>query len=138
MKQKLNWTLLITLVMMSLSSFSQNATDTTKTIQLTAPIAKLIAKDLTRLDGILLENITLNQLIANTNSKVLNLTELVDNQQNQIQNLEVISENKDNQIGKYREVVEELESSIKKQQRKLKVFKLGTTIGAIALLLLLL
>ena len=50
MKLVLKWTLLITLMMMSLNSFSQNVTDSTS-IQLKKPIAKLVIKDLITGDG---------------------------------------------------------------------------------------
>lgn len=135
MKLKLNWMLLTTLVMMSLSSFSQNVTDTTKTIQLTTPIAKLVAKDLTRLDGVVLENINLNELIESINSKVLSLNELVFNQQKQIENLNLISSNKDKQLTAFQELSDQLQSSLKKAQKQKKLYQIGSVIGAVVLLL---
>ena len=55
--------------MMSWSSFSQTAIDSSK-IQLTKPVAKLVVKDLITADGLKLELKTVKEVLEETNNKL--------------------------------------------------------------------
>mgnify|MGYP001208814696 FL=1 len=121
--------------MMSLNAFSQN--DTVKKIQLTKPIAKLVIKDLITGDGFKLELKTLNELLAETNGKLETQTLLVSNLQTQVLNYQTIIDQKDLQLGTSSELSKELEKQLKKEARTKKLYKITTTIGAAAILLLL-
>ena len=122
--------------MLSWSVSSQNVIDSTR-IRLTKPVAKLVVKDLIIGDGLKLEVQTLNELLAETNSK-LNVTKnLVTNLETQVNNYQKIIDNKDLQLGTSSELSEKLEKQLKKEQRAKKLYKLGSTVGAAAVLLLL-
>ena len=122
--------------MMSLSAFSQIDTDSTK-IQLTKPVAKLVVKDLITADGLKIEVKTLNQLLVETNNKLDTQNQLVGNLQTQVANYLNIIEQKEAQLSTSSELSDELEKQLKKEARAKKFYKIGTTVGAAAVLLLL-
>jgi len=122
--------------MLSWSVSSQNVIDSTK-IRLTKPIAKLVVKDLIIGDGLKLEVTTLNELLAETNSKLDVTKNLVINLETQVNNYQKIINNKDLQLGTSSELSEKLEKQLKKEQRAKKLYKIGSTVGAAAVLLLL-
>ena len=138
LKDKLmkNFKLLIALVMMTSSVFSQNDTINTK-IQLTKPVAKLVVKDLIEGDGYKLELKTLGELLEETNKKLETQTLLVTNLQTQVTNFQSIIDQKDLQLGTSSELSKELEKQLKKEARTKKLYKITTTVGAAAVLLLL-
>ena len=122
--------------MLSWSVSSQNVIDSTR-IRLTKPVAKLVVKDLIIGDGLKLEVQTLNELLAETNSK-LNVTKnLVTNLETQVNNYQKIIDNKDLQLGTSSELSEKLKKQLEKEQRAKKLYKIGSTVGAAAVLLLL-
>jgi len=121
---------------MSWNATSQNATDSTK-IQLTKPIAKLVVKDLISGDGLKLEVKTLNQLLLETNNKLETQSILVTNLESQVFNYQTIIDQKDLQLGTSSELTEELNKQLKKESRAKKLYKIGSTVGAAAVLLLL-
>ena len=86
--------------MLSWSVSSQNVIDSTK-IRLTKPIAKLVVKDLIIGDGLKLEVTTLNELLAETNSKLDVTKNLVINLETQVNNYQKIINNKDLQSVSY-------------------------------------
>ena len=122
--------------MMTSSVFSQNDTINTK-IQLTKPVAKLVVKDLIEGDGYKLELKTLGELLEETNKKLETQTLLVANLQTQVTNFQSIIDQKDLQLGTSSELSKELEKQLKKEARTKKLYKITTTIGAAAVLLLL-
>jgi len=122
--------------MMTSSVFSQNDTINTK-IQLTKPVAKLVVKDLIEGDSYKLELKTLEELLEETNKKLETQTLLVANLQTQITNFQSIIDQKDLQLGTSSELSKELEKQLKKEARTKKFYKITTTIGAAAVLLLL-
>ena len=122
--------------MMSWNATSQNAIDSTK-IQLTKPIAKLVVKDLITGDGLKLEVKTLNELLIETNNKLDTQTQLVTNLETQVLNYQTIIDQKNLQLGTSSELTEELNKQLKKEARDKKLYKVGTTVGAAAVLLLL-
>ena len=120
---------------MSWSSFSQNVTDSTK-IQLTKPVAKLVIKDLIQFDGLSKEMQTMQTILTETNDKLLTQGTLVANLKTQVENYQLIIEKKDSQMVKASELSKELQKELKKQARSKKLYKIGTTVGAIATALL--
>lgn len=122
--------------MMSLNAFSQIDIDSTK-IQLTKPVAKLVVKDLITADGLKVQVKTLNQLLAETNKKLDTQNQLVGNLQSQVTNYLSILEQKNAQIATSSELSDELEKQLKKEAKAKKLYKVGTTVGAAAVLLLL-
>ncbi len=122
--------------MLSWSVSSQNVIDSTR-IRLTKPVAKLVVKDLIIGDGLKLEVQTLNELLAETNSKLDVTKNLVTNLETQVNNYQKIIDNKDLQLGTSSELSEKLKKQLEKEQRAKKLYKIGSTVGAAAVLLLL-
>lgn len=122
---------------MSLKSFSQNAIDSTS-IQLTKPIAKLVIKDLLKGDGALVELSTIQELLASTNDKLETQSILVVNLKEQITNYESILVTKDNQLVTAQQLSKDLEQALRKEKRLGKLYKLGSTVGLGAIVLLVL
>ena len=121
--------------MLSWSVSQQNVIDSTR-IRLTKPVAKLVVKDLIIGDGLKLEVQTLNELLAETNSKLDVTKNLVTNLETQVNNYQKIIDNKDLQLGTSSELSEKLKKQLEKEQRAKKLYKIGSTVGAAAVLLL--
>lgn len=122
--------------MMSLNAFSQNDTDTTK-IQLTKPVAKLVIKDLIQFDGLSVEMQTMQSILTETNNKLLTQNELVTNLQLQNNNLESVIRDLQSKYDTQAQISKEFEVAFKKQKRRTTIYKIGTTVGAVATVLLL-
>ena len=129
-------TLLLLLVMLSLSSYSQ--TDTTKVIVLdttkvTIPtkVARLVYQDLLRYDGAKLEIVELNKVIGFKDQQIdlFKQKDLLKDQK--ISNLEVIINKKDEQFGLERQKSESLLKELKGQRRKTFFYKVGSFAGII-------
>ena len=121
--------------MTSLSCFSQNGQDSTK-IQLTRPIAEIVAKGLVRYDGLTLEVGEIRKELNLINSKVVLKDEVILNLNSKVTNLETIILKKDEQFALERKKSEELIKELKGQQRKTFLYKIGTYIGVGATILL--
>ena len=121
---------------MSLKSFSQTDTSSTK-IQLTKPIAKLVIKDLIQFDGLSQEMQTMQTILTETNDKLLAQGELVSNLQLQVMNYQDILDKKDSQISTASQLSEELQKELKRQSRTKRLYQIGTTVGGVAVALLL-
>tara|TARA_R110000796_G_scaffold73414_1_gene165173 strand:+ start:696 stop:1124 length:429 start_codon:yes stop_codon:yes gene_type:complete len=135
-KHKGSLMLLIILVMTSWSSFSQTVTDTTR-IVLTKPIAKLVIKDLIKFDGLEQSTKTLKALLTETNGKLNTSLELNKNLNLQVKNYQTILNDKDKQLQTSDFLSKDLQAELKKQARTQKLYKIGSTVGAVALALLL-
>ena len=122
--------------MMSWSSFSQSVTDSTQ-IQLTKPIAKLVIKDLIEFDGLSKEMMTMQTILTETNSKLLAQGTLVTNLKTQVTNYQSILDEKDAQMLEASKLSKELQKELKKQARTKKLYQVGSTVGVVALALLL-
>ncbi len=122
-----------------MSSFSQTDTekDSTKTIQLSNPIAKLVVKDLIQGDARSKELDAMVKLISVTNDKLITQSDLVTNLKFQTSTLNTIILQKDNQLKTASEMSEELQSALKKANRQKKLYQIGSAIGGGAVLLLL-
>ena len=121
---------------MSYNSFSQIATDSTK-IVLTKPIAKLVIQDIVVGDQIKLELKTLEELLGQTNNKLGTQTVLVTNLNSQITNYRSIIEDLSTKSSIQKDLSKDLEIALKIANRRTKLYKIGTTVGAVALGLLL-
>ena len=135
-KHKGSLMLLIILAMTSWSSFSQTVTDTTR-IVLTKPIAKLVIKDLIKFDGLEQSTKSLKQLLAETNGKLNTSLALNKNLNLQVKNYQTIINDKDEQLKTSDFLSKDLQAELKKQARTQKLYKIGSTVGAVALALLL-
>lgn len=114
--------------MTSWSCFSQSGQDITK-IQLTRPIAEVVAKGLVRYDGQVLEISELNKQIQLYVDKVSKKDEVIVALENKVVNLETIITKKDEQFNLERQKSEELLKELKGQRRTTFMYKVGTYIG---------
>jgi hypothetical protein len=120
---------------MSWNTSSQNATDSLK-IQLTKPIARLVIKDLVKFDGLRAEVESLHEVLEETNNKLSTQSTLIINIKGQNSNLETIISNLDSKFEAQSELTEDLQKALKRSKRQSKLYKIGTTVGAAAILLL--
>lgn len=114
--------------MTSLKSFSQTGQDSTK-IQLTRPVAEVVAKGLVRYDGQVLEISELNKQIQLYIDKVSKKDEVIVTLESKVVNLETIISKKDEQFNLERQKSEELLKELKGQRRTTFMYKVGTYIG---------
>lgn len=114
--------------MTSWSCFSQSGQDSTK-IQLTRPIAEVVAKGLVRYDGQVLEISELNKQIQLYVDKVSKKDEVIVTLESKVINLETIITKKDEQFNLERQKSEELLKELKGQRRTTFMYKVGTYIG---------
>ena len=121
---------------MSFKAFSQNATDSTR-IQLTKPIAKLVIKDLIQFDGLSTEMQTMQTILSETNNKLVTQNQLVVNLQLQNNNLESVIRELNKKYDTQSSLTKDFEVALKRQKRQSTIYKIGTTVGAAAVLLLL-
>jgi len=136
MKLVLKWTLLITLMMMSLNGFSQNVTDSTS-IQLEVPVAKLVIKDLISGDGAKEELKINSEKIKLLDQKIVFKDSIINNLNNQIGNFNSILSTKTDQLKLSKELSEKLQTDLKKQQLKTKLMG-GAGLVAVAVTIFLL
>ena len=120
---------------MSWNVSSQNATDSLK-IQLTKPIARLVIKDLVKFDGLRTEVKSLREVLEETNNKLSTQSILVRNLNSQNSNLKTIVKNLDSKFEVQSRLTEDLQKALKRSKRQSKLYKIGTTVGASAILLL--
>lgn len=138
LKNKLKRSLLLLIALVALSSKSFSQTDTLQQrIVLTKPVAKLVVKDLVSFDQVQLELKTTLDLLQQTNFKLTTQTNLVTNLEGQITNYESMVGNLENKYETQHKLSKDLESALKAANRKTKLYKIGTYIGAGALVLLL-
>ena len=122
---------------MSLNSFSQTGPDSIK-IQLTRPVAEVVAKGLVRYDGLTQEVKTVRSILDETNNKLQSQSELVLNLRSQIFNYQSLIATKDEQFEQQQKAIQDLQKSLKKANRTKKLYKIGSTIGIASTALLLL
>jgi hypothetical protein len=125
--------LLISLLLVSFKSFSQNDT----IVSLKQPIAKLVIKDLISGDGAKLELLSTQELLNLEQKKVVLKDSIIFNLTDKIVNLETIIGKKDEQFNLEREKSEKLLKELKGQRRKTFLYKVGTYVGIGATLILL-
>ena len=125
--------LLIILLLVSFKSFSQNDT----IVSLREPVAKLVIKDLIEGDGTKVELISTLELLKLEQKKIVLKDSVIGTLNIKIVNLQDIIGKKDEQFNLEREKSKQLEKELKGQRRKTFLYKVGTYIGAGALLVLL-
>ena len=134
MKLKRNLILLIAIIGISFKSFSQNATEPS-TVVLTKPVAKLVVKELVSYDGLLAESKAVREQLTALNSKVITLEEVIANLNLQLENRNSVIIQKDSQLVEYESMKGDLEKEVKRLSRIGKIYKIGSAIGAAAILL---
>ena len=135
-KQMKNLMLLTITLMMSFTSFSQTVTDST-TIRLKKPIVKLVIKDLIKGDAAKKEVVVFNDIIKQQELQLFKKDTIIFTLNSKITNFETIISTKSNQTLLAQELNAELEKALKKQKRRTFLYKVGTGVGAVATLLLL-
>tara|TARA_R110002050_G_C8865167_1_gene507714 strand:+ start:963 stop:1334 length:372 start_codon:yes stop_codon:yes gene_type:complete len=117
---------------MSYSSFSQTVIDSTK-IVLTKPVAKLVIQDIVVGDQLRVKVKTIEELLSVTNSKLNTQSILVTNLNTQLSNYKNIIKDLDSKSSIQKNLSEELEVALRKANKRTKLYKIGTTVGAVAL-----
>jgi len=120
---------------MSFSSFSQTVTDSTK-IVLTKPVAKLVIQDIVVGDQLRIQLKTLEEILKETNGKLKTQTLLVTNLESQVLNYKSMVTDLNSKSSIQNDLTKDLEAALKKANRRTKLYKIGTTVGAVALGLL--
>ena len=129
--------LLISLLLLSWSSFSQKDTKKDSIVPLKVPIAKLVIKDLIEGDGNKLVIIDLNKLLDLNKEKLKVKDSVISTLDKKIVNLETIILTKDEQFKLQQELSAKLVKELKAQKRKTFLYKVGAGIGTVATILLL-
>jgi TolA-binding protein len=127
--------LLISLILVTLTSFSQTVTNQTQTdtiVALKIPTAKLIIKDLIKGDGALIELEETKKVLSLTNQKIVLKDEIIFTLNSKITNLDYIISQKDEQFKLERQKSEELFKELKKERRQTFLYKVGTFVGLVA------
>ena len=125
--------LLIILLLVSFKSFSQNDT----IVSLREPVAKLVIKDLIEGDGVKIELLSLQELLKLEQKKVVLKDSVIGTLSTKVLNLESIILKKDEQFSLEAEKSKQLLKELKGQRRKTFFYKVGTYVGAGAILVLL-
>ena len=131
-----NLMLLIVTLMMSLPAFSQTATDTLK-IQLPKVIVKEVIKDLIKGDASQKEVVVLNDVVAQKGIQLTAKDTIIATLNTKIINFESILLTKNQQQSLNTKLNEDLQKALKQQKRRTFLYKVGTGVGAVAVLLLL-
>ena len=121
---------------MSYNSFSQTVTDSTK-IVLTKPIAKLVIKDIVIGDQLKVKLKTIEELLGETNLKLNTQSILVTNLNGQISNYKNIITDLTSKSSIQNDLSRDLENALKASKRRTFLYKVGTVIGGVATLILL-
>ena len=129
--------LLISLILVSYSSFSQTVTSqktsqTDTIVPLKVPTAKLVIKDLLKGDGAIIELEELQKVVQLTNEKIVLKDEIIVTLNSKITNLDYIIKQKEEQFKLEREKTESLIKELKSEKRKTFLYKIGTYVGIVA------
>ena len=128
--------LLISLILVTLTSFSQTVTNQTQTdtiVALKIPTVKLIIKDLIKGDGVFIELEETKKVLSLTNQKIVLKDEIIFTLNSKITNLDYIISQKDEQFKLEREKSESLLKELKSEKKKTFLYKMGTIVGAVAI-----
>ena len=129
--------LLISLLLLSWSSFSQKDTKKDSIVPLKVPIAKLVIKDLIEGDGNKLVITDLNKLLDLNKEKLKVKDSVITTLGTKIFNLETIIVTKEEQFKLQQELSAKLVKELKAQKRKTFLYKVGAGVGTVATILLL-
>ena len=136
LKLKRKLMLLMITLLVSYSSFSQTVTDSTK-IVLTKPVAKLVIQDIVQGDQLKIQLRTTEELLNELNSKLDTQTLLVTNLESQVFNYKNIISDLNSKSDIQKDLSKDLEKALKAQRRRTFFYKVGTVVGGVATLLLL-
>ena len=106
-------------------------------MRLPAPLAKLVITDLLEGDVAKLQLLEYKELVRKLEEKSIIQNNVNTNLEKQIINLNSIIENQTSQSVLRDKAIGNLEDELRKQSRQKKLYKVGTSIGAAAVLLLL-
>ena len=129
--------LLISLLLLSWSSFSQKDTKKDSIVPLKVPVAKLVIKDLIEGDGNKLVITDLNKLLDLNKEKLKVKDSVISTLGTKVLNLETIILTKEEQFKLQQELSAKLTKELKSQKRKTFLYKVGAGVGAVATVLLL-
>ena len=121
---------LIILIMMNFTSFSQTDTDSTS-IQLEVPIVKLVIKDLITGDAAKEQLVVTDTIIQNKDLQLKTKDDMILNLNNQITNFNKIISTKDQQKQIQENLQKDLEKALKKAKRREFLYKVGTIAGGV-------
>lgn len=119
----------------NLKSFSQ--TDTTSTIQLSKPVAKLVIKDLITGDELQKQLDITNQILKETNSKFKISEDIIANLKTQNNNFSLMINDYEEKSNTQAKLSEDLQKALKRQKRQTTIYKIAAGIGTAATVLLL-
>ena len=129
--------LLITILLVSLSGFSQTDTKSDSIVSLKVPVAKLVIKDILSGDGAKAELKEVYKVLDEKNNQI-NLYKQKDSLKDEkITNLNVIIDKKDQQFALEREKSNSLLKELKVQKFKTAVYKAGSGIAVLMTVLFL-
>lgn len=128
--------LLIGLLSLSWNSFSQKDTKRDSIVPLKVPIVRLVIKDLLQGDGNKIQVLELNKELGLTRDKVILKDSVIKTLNSKLINLETIILTKDEQFNLQQELSKKLTKELKSQKRKTFLYKVGTGVGLVATLLL--
>ena len=120
----------IALAILSLPSFSQNATDTTSVI-LTNEIARLVIQDLISGDAAKEELVIVRKKLDLNEQKIISQEEIINRLNTQIDNLEKVEISRKDQLNNFEELSSKLQTDLKNQKRKTVIFQITTGIGLV-------
>jgi len=129
--------LLISLLLLSWSSFSQKDTKKDSIVPLKVPIVKLVIKDLIEGDGNKLVITDLSKLLDLNKEKLKVKDSVISTLGTKVLNLETIILTKEEQFKLQQELSQKLQKELKSQKRKTFLYKVGAGVGAVATVLLL-
>ena len=121
---------LIILIMMSFTSFSQTDTDSTS-IRLQVPIAKLVIKDLITGDAAKQQLIVTDTILQKKDIQLHAKDTIISNLNLQIVNFNKIIATKDKQKQIQENLQKDLEKALKKAKRREFLYKVGTIAGGV-------
>ena len=123
--------MLMFLLSMSLSSFSQTVTPTDSVVKLEVPIVKLIIKDLVTFDGLKLQLVQTEELLRLSNDKIVLKDSVITTLNGKVVNLQTIITKKDEQFSLESEKSKSLERELRQQKTNTFLWKLGTVAGGV-------
>lgn len=125
---------LIPLLLMSLSSFSQ--TDTTK-VRIKTPIAKLAVKDLIKGDGCEIELKLTREKIIKLQEREIHKDTIINLYKDKDDNNKLIIHTQELQINQYEHLTDDLHKEVKVLRRSNTGWKIGTMVGIFTSMVLL-
>jgi oligoendopeptidase F len=106
-------------------------------VKLEVPIVRLVIKDLVTFDGLKLQLVETEKLLQLSDKKIILKDSIITNMETKVVNFETIITKKDEQFSLERQKSESLLKELKQEKRKGFFYKIGSGIGAAAIILLL-